>query len=186
MSPLRRIVRGVSGWIVLWLSAPLGGLIAFVALGPMLDVGTAVAGGVIIGLVVGAAQAWALTRPLPRWMIASGLGLAVGSGLSMVIVGAIPGPIGVLLGAAVSGVLLGTAQAVAGPPLRRALWIPLVSLGWMLAWGVSLALAIDARQGFGIFGASGSAVFTALLAITVHLAARRRPTAAVVPAGAVR
>ena len=60
MSPLRRIVRGVSPWIVLWLSAPLGGLIAFVTLGPTLDLGSAFVGGTLIGLTIGAAQAWAL------------------------------------------------------------------------------------------------------------------------------
>ena len=177
----------MSPWIVLWLSAPLGGLIAFVALGPMLDIGSAFAGGAVIGLTIGAAQAWALKRPLPRWTAASAIGLAVGNALSVAIVDALPGPAGLLLGAVTAGALLGTAQAIAGAPLHPALWIPLISLGWTLAWGVSLVFAIDARQGFGIFGASGSLVFTSLLAITVHLAARRRPSAAVVlPAGAVR
>ncbi len=77
-------------------------------------------------------------------------------------------------------------QAIAGPPLGRAAWIPLVAAGWTLAWGVSLTLAIDADQGFGIFGATGSLLLAALLAIAVRLATRRSAVGVVSPTGAAR
>jgi len=174
MSPLRRIVRGVSPWIALWLSAPLGGLIAFTALGPTLAIGPAFAGGALIGLAIGAAQAWALERPAARWMVASSIGLALGNAVFAGITGAVPGsPWSVLLGAAAAGALLGTAQAIAGAPVAAAIWIPLIALGWTLAWGISLTLAIDAQQGFGIFGSTGSLLFAVLLAVVVHFAPRR-------------
>ena len=183
MTPLRRIVRGVSPWIVLWLAAPLGGPIAYLALGPTLDIGSTVAGGALIGLAIGAAQAWALRRPLPRWTVASAIGLAVGSGLSWRSPARFPGR-SAFCSAPRSpercGNGSGHRRSAAAPGPLDSAGLP----GWMLAWGVSLALAIDARQGFGVFGATGSLVFAALLAAAVKMPALVVPPWT--PAGARR
>ncbi|AYF98935.1 hypothetical protein D7I47_12180 [Protaetiibacter intestinalis] len=112
-------------------------------------------------------------------MVASALGLAVGNGLAAALAALLPdSPSAVLGGAALAGAVLGAAQAIAGAPLRAVAWIPLLAAGWTLAWGVSLALAIDAEQGFGIFGSTGSLLLAVALAVVLRLTAGTRIAAA--------
>ncbi|MFZ2963416.1 MAG: hypothetical protein WA006_01890 [Rhodoglobus sp.] len=63
---------------------------------------------------------------------------------------------------------------------RLARWIvhlaafPLTGLAaWLLAWAVSLSVAIGLEQGFVVFGSSGALAFTVLLAVTTVLVRRR-------------
>src|SRR3954467_13099106 len=61
------------------LGFPIGGEIANVVVGPVDSVGPALAGGLIAGAVIGAAQWFALRRLVPRvWIAATSVGMAVG------------------------------------------------------------------------------------------------------------
>ncbi|WP_168200417.1 hypothetical protein [Protaetiibacter larvae] len=176
MNPTPGKLRGVVPWIVLWLSAPLGGLIAFWIFGPVTSAIVGLAAGAVVGLGVGAAQAWALRRPLLRWTIASAIGLGIGTDVAIIVAKSLPdSPAATLLAAAVAGLALGAAQLFAHPPTGRLLWLAITTLGWVIAWGVSLTLAISTEQGFVIFGSTGSLVLTVLLAVALWL--RRRAAA---------
>lgn len=153
-------------WIVHLAAFPLTGLAAWLLFGPIDSPATAAGGGAIVGLGVGAAQAWALDHARPvRWIAATVLGLAAGSTPGL-LVGGIPG-------LAITGAVLALSQSLARPPLPWAWWALLVAGGWLLAWAVSLSVAIGLEQGFVVFGSSGALAFTVLLAVTTVLVRRR-------------
>lgn len=153
-------------WIVHLAAFPLTGLTVWLLFGPIDSPLTAAGGGAIVGLGVGATQAWALELARPaRWTAATVLGLAVGSPLGL-LVGGIPG-------LAITGVALALSQSLARPPLPWVWWSLLVAGGWLLAWAVSLTVALELEQGFVVFGSSGALAFTVLLAVTTALVRRR-------------
>src|SRR4051794_13895707 len=58
---------------------PIGGELAHVAVGPVDSVGAALAGGLIAGAVIGAAQWLAIRRRVPwMWIASTSIGMAVG------------------------------------------------------------------------------------------------------------
>jgi hypothetical protein len=157
---LARLAR----WLVLVAAFPLSGLVAWLVLGPIATPLAAVGGGAIVGLGVGAAEAWVIRVALPvRWIAASVVGLAAGS-----LLGFLVGGFG---GLAIAGLVLALAQALAAPPLSWPWWVLLATAAWLLGWLVSLAAAIDRAQGFAVFGSSGALAFT--LAVGFALAAAR-------------
>lgn len=166
-------------WILAGISFPLSGLLTWLALGPVTSPGLALAGGVLVGLGVGAAQAWALRVPIAPWALLSGLGLGVGSLVGALVSPLLTSPWAGLAAAALAGLGIASAQALLRPPLPRLAWIALVAGAWVVGWTVSLVAAIDTAQGFAVFGSSGALVFTVLVAVTVWLVARRRSTGAV-------
>ena len=168
-SPFASVLRGIA----LWLSFPLTGLVAFLALGPVTSPGPALAGGVLVGLGVGLVEAWALRRPVARWAVATALGLGIGSALAVGIRDLLGDDAGsTLLGGLLAGSAVAGAQLIAGPPLRRWIWFVLTAVAWTAAWGVSLLVAISGEQGFVVFGASGAAVFALATMLVTKLASR--------------
>jgi len=161
-------------------SFPVSGLVAWLALGPVSSPGLALAGGLIVGLAIGATEAWALRVPVARWSLSSGLGLAVGSLLGFLATRALDAGVVVegLVTAALAGLGVAVAQSLQHPPLPRFAWIGLTVGAWIVAWAVSLAVAIDTGQGFSVFGSSGALVFTAIVAFTTILVVRRREVTA--------
>ena len=138
-------------WPVLFVSFPLSGLAASLLLGPMNSTPIAVAGGALVGLVLGFTSSLALgTRP-SRWIPASVVGLAVGTALAVLL--PVVGPV-------LQGLALGAAQALVKPPLHPAIWAAVVTAAWSVAWVISWVVAISDEPGFVVFGASGALVFT--------------------------
>jgi len=168
---------GIPRWILAWISFPLSGLVAWLALGPIVSPGFSLAAGILVGLGVGAAGAWALRVTIAPWALASALGLGAGSLLGALVAPVLAPPLGGLVAAALAGAGIGLAQATLRPPLPRLAWAGLVLVAWIGAWAVSLAVAIDAEQGFAVFGASGALLFTVVIAVSATLVARRRPSA---------
>ena len=152
MNPLTRIPTPIR-WILLGLSFPVGGLIVWLALGPVTDPGLALAGGAVAGLLIGAAESFALRLPLARWTLATGTGLAIGSllaGLVSPLLG--ESILGTIVTALIAGATTAATQLLAGPPLARPLWLVVRTLAWVVGWVVSLVLAINVTQGFIVFG----------------------------------
>jgi hypothetical protein len=177
MTTASRIATPVR-WIVLGLSFPIGGLIVFTALGPVTTPGLALGGGALAGLVIGAAESWALRLPLPRWTLATSIGLAIGSLLAAFVTPVLgEGVLSTIVGALISGLVTAGAQLLAGPPLARPLWLLVRTAAWIVGWVVSLFLAINVEQGFIVFGSTGALVFAVAMFLTVKFGARK-PVAA--------
>jgi hypothetical protein len=182
MNPITRIPTPIR-WILLGLSFPIGGLIVFIALGPVTSLGLALAGGFIVGIVIGAAEAFALRVPMIRWIVATAIGLGVGSLLAALVASLLgAGILTTVLTALVAGIVTSAAQLLATPPLPRLNWLAVHTAGWVIAWLVSLVIAISTTQGFIVFGASGALVFTVGLFLIVHFAGRRARAVATVAA----
>ena len=148
---------------MLFVSFPLGGFAASLLLGPMNSVPIALAGGALVGLVLGVTQSLALgTRP-SRWIPATVAGLAVGTVLAVLF--PVVGPV-------LQGLALGVAQAFVKPPLHPALWGALVTATWSAAWAISWVVAISDEPGFVVFGASGALLFTLVLFAATVIARR--------------
>jgi hypothetical protein len=138
-------------WLVLFVSFPLSGLAASLILGPMTSVPIALAGGALVGLVLGFTESLAFGTRSSRWIPATVVGLAVGTVLAVLF--PVVGPV-------VQGLALGVAQALVKPPRHPVIWAALVTATWSVAWVVSWVVAISDEPGFVVFGASGALVFT--------------------------
>lgn len=81
--------RDLLVWAATLLAFPIAGMAGRVVAGSVDSVWTAALAGAIAGLVVGAAQWFALRRigANPRWIVATGAGLAVGMGLAFAVFG---------------------------------------------------------------------------------------------------
>lgn len=156
-----RITQHWPLWLLATVSYPLAGIAGRVLAGPATTWTAALLAGAIAGLVVGGAQALAMSprRPDVRWALAtavgSGIGLAVSVGLGLA-----PLATGLLTGA-----LIGVAQAAvesraprASLDARRSVlaWQVIVALAWGLGWTVTTAIGVDPAAGWAVFGLSGA------------------------------
>ena len=150
--------------VAILLSFPIGGYIADAVINGVDSVGTAVAGGLIAGAVIGTAE-WFVLRKLVSWLwipaTAAGMAVGLAAGSALVDYGIDRGDV-VLMGA-VTGVGVGVLQAlvlarhgtagafwwaVANPPL------------WALCWLVtSYVITANVKEQFANFGGSGAIVF---------------------------
>ena len=102
---------------------PLGGLAAFLLTGPVDSTASAIAGGLVTGVVLGAVQAWAMRadrRLFAAWALATAVGLAVGLAIGASLVGFSTG----LGDLAIQGAFSGPASA----SRRPSFWGP--ASGW--------------------------------------------------------
>jgi hypothetical protein len=142
------------------LGFPIGGYIANLAVGAVDSVGAALAGGLIAGAVVGAAQWVALRHFVPwLWIAATSIGMSVGLaiGAAAVDYGIDRGEL-MLIGAA-TGLVVGALQALV---LARqgfagaALWVAANPPAWAVAWLISsYVISANIEERFTNFGASG-------------------------------
>ena len=157
-----------------FLAFPPAGLLARAVVGPVDSAAAGLVGGALVGLVVGAAQ-WLALRPAVRasWIAvtsaAVGLGLAVTAGRGLVSTDRDD----LLAIGVVTGVLVGTAQALLMPARLRAVWAVATAVLWPLAWQVTAVVGVDLTQGWAVFGASGAVVLSASLAGVIALVGRR-------------
>ena len=171
--------RTLLRWMVSFAGYPLGGAVAMLLTGPVDDVRSALAGGLVTGAVLGAVQAWALAvnrRRAIGWTLASALGLMTGLALGASVVGFETGLGDVALQGALCGLVLGIAQTVVLVPWvgRLALVWPLALAGiWTLGWVTSTSIGIRVEDQFTVFGSSGALVATALTGV-LPLVLRRR------------
>jgi hypothetical protein len=175
--------RVVVRWTISFLGFPLGGLAAWLLTGPVTDATSALAGGLLTGAVLGAAQAWALRtgrRLGLAWTGATAVGLAVGLASGAALVGFSTTLPDLALQGAVSGAAVGLAQAAllwrrTGPPALA--WPAYLAAAWALGWGVTTLAGIGVEEQFTVFGASGALV-VALLTSVLPLVLRARTATA--------
>jgi hypothetical protein len=129
-------------------------------------------GGAVTGLALGAGQALASRRRLDprRWIPATGVGMGVGLFIGAVVVGYGTSLADLALMGALTGLVLGPAQASALPrqSRQRWLWAAAVPVLWALGWTVTTLGQIHVELQFTIFGAYGALTFSALSGLLLH------------------
>ena len=160
------------------LGFPVGGYVANLAVGAVDSVGAALAGGLIAGAVIGAAQWLALRRIVPwMWIAATGIGMTAGLTLGTVLVDFGIGRADLMLRGAVTGAAVGGLQAVvlARQGISGAVWWTVANPpAWAVAWLVSsyvISANIDER--FTNFGASGCLLYALVTGLLLELLLRR-------------
>ena len=150
--------------VAILVSFPIGGYIADLAVNGVDSVGSALVAGLIVGLVIGAAEWFALRRHVSwLWIPATAAGMAVGltAGAALVDYGTGRGDVALL--GAVNGVAVGVMQALvlARHRIPGALWWAVANPpAWALGWFVtSYVITTNVEERFPIFGASGAIVF---------------------------
>jgi len=166
---------------------PIGGYVADLVVDGVDSVGAALAGGLITGAIIGAAEWFALRRRVSwLWILATTAGMAVGlaAGAALVDYGIGRGDLALM--GAVTGVGVGVLQALvlARHRIPGAFWWAVANPpAWALGWFVtSYVIARNIAERFPIFGASGAIVFGlltwVLLAVLFRAAPEVRGTAA--------
>ncbi len=159
-------------WTGGFLAFPLAGLAGTAAAGRVDNPTAAMLGGVIAGMALGAGQALVSRRRLDprRWIPATGVGMGIGLLLGASLVGYGTSLADLALMGAVTGLVLGPAQALVLPrsSRRRWLWAAAMPALWALGWSVTTLGQIHVEQQFTIFGAYGALTFSALSGILLH------------------
>jgi hypothetical protein len=149
-----------------------------VVVGPIDSIGAALAGGLIAGAVIGAAQWLALRQLVPWiWIAATSAGMAGGlaAGAALVDYGITRGNL-VLMGA-VTGALVGGLQALVLVRQRipgAEWWAVANPAAWALGWLVtSYVITKNVEEQFTNFGASGTLLFALVTSLLLALIFRR-------------
>ena len=176
--------------VAILVSFPIGGLLADLVVDGVDSVGAALAGGLIVGAVIGAAEWFALRRWVSWiWIPATIGGMALGllAGAALVDYGTDRTDLALM--GAVNGLGVGVMQALvlARHRIPGAFWWavanpPVWALGWVVS---SYVISRNIDERFPIFGASGAIVFGLLtwllLAVLFRAAPEARGTAATAP-----
>ena len=159
---------------------PIGGYIADLVVDGVDSVGAALAAGLIVGAVIGAAEWFALRQRVSwLWIPATTVGMAVGlvAGAALVDYSIERGDLALM--GAVNGLAVGVMQALvlARHRIPGAFWWAVANPpAWALGWFVSsyvISRNIDER--FPIFGASGAIVFGLLTWVLLAVLFRATP-----------
>jgi hypothetical protein len=159
------VARRLWAWpVAILVSFPIGGYLADLVVNGVDSVGTALAGGLIAGVIIGVAEWFALRRWVSwLWIAATTLGMAAGltAGAALVDYGISRGDI-VLMGA-VTGIGVGVLQALvlARHRISGAFWWAVANPpAWALGWLVtSYVISSNVKEQFTNFGAGGALVF---------------------------
>jgi hypothetical protein len=164
--------------VAILVSLPVGGYIADLVVNGVDSLGAALAGGVLVGAVIGAAEWFAIRQRVSwLWIQATIAGMAVGLVAGAALVGYGIGRGDLALMGAVNGAAVGIMQALvlARHRVRGALWWAIANPpAWAVGWFVSsyvISRNIDER--FPIFGASGALVFGLLTGLLLASLFRR-------------
>jgi hypothetical protein len=167
--------------VMILVSLPIAGYIADVVINGVDSVGTALAGGVIAGAIIGAGGWFALRKLVSwLWIPATTVGMAVGlaGGAALVDYGIDRGDL--LLMGAVTGLGVGVLQALvlARHKIPGAFWWAVVNpLAWALGWLVtSYVITANVKEQFVVFGASGAIVFGLLTLVVLAVLFRGTAT----------
>ena len=172
-------------WLPTFLAFPLAGLIAMLTVGSSTGPLTALAAGAIVGAIVGGAQWLALGRATNwRWGAGTLGAVAIGSMISMSVVGAPVTPLAASITGLITGTLVGLAQGFVlvrrgRRRLRRLLlWVATVAVSWTAGWFLTSAVIVDLDRGHAVFGSSGALLVTVVTGVVLRLVLgpRVRPT----------
>ena len=168
------------------LGFPIGGYAANIVVGAVDSVGAAIAGGLIGGAVIGAAQWLALRQFVPwLWIAATSLGMGVGLAVGAAVVdyGIDRGEL--MLMGAITGLAAGGLQALV---LARqgftgaAWWVAANPPTWAVAWfASSYVISANIDERFTNFGASGTLLYALVTGLLLGSMFRRTHSRSVSP-----
>jgi hypothetical protein len=159
-------------WVAGALAFPIAGLAGTAVAGRVDDATAALVGGMIAGLVLGAGQVLVSRRRLDprRWVPATAAGMGAGLMLGAWIVGYRTSLSDLALMGALTGLVLGPAQALALPAqaAHRWMWAVAMPAMWALGWTITTLGGIHVEEQFTIFGAYGALAFSAVSGVLLH------------------
>src|SRR4051794_3743713 len=168
-------------WTAGFVAFPIAGLAGTAAAGRVDSTLAALTGGAVAGLVLGAGQTLASRRRLDlrTWVPATGVGMGLGLLLGAVTVGYGTSLGDLVLMGALTGLVLGPAQALALPrgTRRRWTWAAALPALWALGWTATTLGGIDVDKQFTIYGAYGAITFSALSGLLLLRLLPDRPAA---------
>ncbi len=160
-------------WTAGFLAFPVAGLAGTAVAGRADDPIAVLVGGAVTGLVIGAGQTLAGRGRLDvrTWVPATALGMGLGLLLGAVTVGYGTSLTDLALMGALTGLVLGPAQAVALPRGTRLRWVWAAAMPalWALGWTTTTLGGIAVDRQFTVFGAYGAVTFSALSGVLLLL-----------------
>jgi hypothetical protein len=168
-------------WMAGFIAFPLAGLAGAGVAGRVDDPIAALSGGAVAGLVIGAGQTLASRGRLDirKWVPATAIGMGLGLLLGAVTVGYDTSLADLALMGALTGLVLGPAQALALPRGTRLRWVWAAAMPalWALGWTATTLGGIDVDKQFTIYGAYGAVTFSALSGLLLLRLLPDRPAA---------
>jgi hypothetical protein len=162
----RPFLRSWLIWTAGFLAFPLAGLAGTAVAGRVDDPLAALFGGTVAGLVIGLGQTLVSRGRLDirRWVPATAIGMGLGLLLGAVTVGYGTSLADLALMGALTGLVLGPAQALAMPRRARLRWAWAAAMPalWALGWTTTTLGGIAVDNQFTVFGAYGAITFSAL------------------------
>jgi hypothetical protein len=159
-------------WIAGFLAFPIAGLAGAAPVGRVDDPVAALVGGALTGLVLGAGQALASRGRLDprRWAPATAVGMGLGLLLGAAVVDYGTSLADLALMGALTGLVLGPAQALALPRRTRLRWVWAAAMPalWALGWTATTLGGIAVDRQFTVFGAYGALTFVLLSGVLLH------------------
>lgn len=159
-------------WTAGFLAFPIAGLAGTGVAGRVDTPVAALLGGAVAGLVIGAGQTLAGSRRLDaRWWIpATAIGMGLGLLLGAWAIDYRTALADLAMMGALTGLVLGVAQAIALPRRTRMrwAWAAAVPALWALGWTVTTLGGIAVEEQFTVFGAYGAVTFSALSGLLLH------------------
>jgi hypothetical protein len=180
--PRRFNVKGWLLWTAAFVSFPIAGIAAGIAVGRINDAIAALAGGLIAGAVIGFGQWLAARRLLGdplAWIAATAAAMGIGllAGAWVVGYGTSVGELALM--GAITGVPVGAAQAflLRDRVARSWVWAAAMPLLWALGWAVTTAAGIGVDRQYAVFGAFGAITFMALSGVVLDRLRAATPAA---------
>ena len=175
-------VKGWLLWTVAFVSFPIAGIAAGIAVGRINDAVAALVGGLIAGAVIGFGQWLAARRLLGdplAWIAATAAAMGIGllAGAWAVGYGTSVGELALM--GAITGVPVGAVQAflLRGRVARSWVWAAAMPLLWALGWAVTTAAGIGVDRQYAVFGAFGAITFMALSGVVLDRLRAATPAA---------
>ncbi len=166
-------------WMATLVSFIIGGGVAWIVAGPVLDPLSGLLAGAIAGVIIGLPQWLALRSLLPaslgaKWAAATTVGVSIGVAAGAALVGYRTGAVDLAAMGFVTGMSVGALQAWVLKDRVSAswLWLLLSPPLWAASWLITLAIGIDESFHWAVFGASGALFYTVIAGIVLRLLLR--------------
>ncbi len=160
-------------WVAALIAFPIGGYIGFVVGGPAASASAAAISGLVAGAFIGLGQGVALKLPpkhLAVWTVGTAVGLSVALGGMTAVIGQISTSGEAVAVGAVSGLLMGAAQAaflVHGRGSNAAIWVSASAVAWAIGWFVTTGIGVSIATGWPVYGLSGALASQLITAVVL-------------------